>query len=148
MWNELKKTLRPLALSGLFFGLGAASKWTCFYAGGGLALLFFGSLIARFIDRRRALTNGTARERDLVATFWKNTCLTLLWCCLWFLLVPGLIYFGSYLPYYIYEAGQTQGYGLRDAFRYLLALPELHVLVSQRVDGYTPVSVVLVGMAR
>ena len=114
--DELKKTLRPLALSGLFFGLGAASKWTCFYAGGGLALLFFGSLIARFIDRRRALANGTARERDLVATFWKNTCLTLLWCCLWFLLVPVLIYFGSYLPYYIYEAGQTQGYGLRDAF--------------------------------
>ena len=114
--DGLKKTLRPLALSGLFFGLGAASKWTCFYAGGGLALLFFGSLIARWIDRRRALTNGTARERDLVATFWKNTCLTLLWCCLWFLLVPGLIYFGSYLPYYIYEAGQTQDYGLRDAF--------------------------------
>ena len=31
--------LRDLALCGLSFGLGAASKWTCFYAGAGLALL-------------------------------------------------------------------------------------------------------------
>lgn len=32
--------LRYLALSGLFFGLGAASKWTCLYAGAGLALIW------------------------------------------------------------------------------------------------------------
>jgi hypothetical protein len=41
--DGLKKTLKPLALSGLFFGIGAACKWTSIYAGAGLAVLLFGS---------------------------------------------------------------------------------------------------------
>ena len=125
--DGLGKTLRPLALSGLFFGLGAASKWTCFYAGAGLAVLFFGSLIARGLERRRVLAvargggggavlAGTPQERQRVQAYWKNVLLTLLWCCLFFLLVPFLIYFGAYLPYYLYEAGTREGYGLADAF--------------------------------
>ena len=44
------KKLVPLGLSGLAFGLGASSKWTCFYSGAGLAVLFFGSFILRCID--------------------------------------------------------------------------------------------------
>lgn len=110
-----KRTLRPLALSGLFFGLGAASKWTCIYAGGGLAVLFFGSLIARYRERGRLLC-GSERERQLAMGYWRNVLFTLLWCCLFFLLIPFTIYFCAYLPYYIYEAGSTQGYGLREAF--------------------------------
>ncbi len=31
---------RELALSGIFFGIGAASKWTCIYAGAGLAVIW------------------------------------------------------------------------------------------------------------
>lgn len=114
--DGLRRTLKPLALSGLFFGLGAASKWTCIYAGGGLAVLFFGSLIARYLERDRVLAGSAPKERKLVADYWKNVVLTLLWCCLFFLLVPFLIYFGSYLPYFVYEAGNAQGYGIGDAF--------------------------------
>lgn len=44
------RKLVPLGLSGLAFGLGAASKWTCLYSGAGLAVLFFGSFILRCID--------------------------------------------------------------------------------------------------
>ena len=44
------KKLIPLGLSGLSFGLGASSKWTCFYSGAGLAVLFFGSFILRTVD--------------------------------------------------------------------------------------------------
>lgn len=44
------KKLVPLGLSGLAFGLGAASKWTCFYSGAGLAVLFFGSFLLRCFD--------------------------------------------------------------------------------------------------
>ena len=44
------KKLIPLGLSGLAFGLGAASKWTCLYSGAGLAVLFFGSFILRCCD--------------------------------------------------------------------------------------------------
>ena len=35
-----KQSLKPLLLSGLFFGLGAASKWIALYGAAGLALLF------------------------------------------------------------------------------------------------------------
>lgn len=50
------KKLAMLGLSGLMFGLGVASKWTCLYSGAGLAVLYFGDLIynlVRIIARRR-----------------------------------------------------------------------------------------------
>jgi hypothetical protein len=39
------KKIALLGLSGLMFGLGVSSKWTCLYSGGGLAVLYFGDLI-------------------------------------------------------------------------------------------------------
>lgn len=51
-----RKKIAMLGLSGLMFGLGVASKWTCLYSGAGLAVLYFGDLIynlVRIIDRRR-----------------------------------------------------------------------------------------------
>ena len=110
--DGLKKTLRPLALSGLFFGIGAASKWICIYAGGGLAVLFFGSLIARYHEYSEAMEDGTKQERASVSVFYRNTLATLLWCVLFFIIVPFSIYFLSYLPYYAYEASQTAEYGI------------------------------------
>lgn len=60
------KKLVPLGLAGLSFGLGAASKWTCFYSGAGLAVLFFGSFIMRCIDlvkeRKRDKQNGMVKR--------------------------------------------------------------------------------------
>ena len=38
--GKLSKQLVPLALCGLSFGLGIASKWTCFYAAAGLVVLY------------------------------------------------------------------------------------------------------------
>lgn len=114
--DGVKRTLRPLGLAGLFFGLGAASKWICFYAGGGLAVLFFWSLITRYREYRAIMKNGTKAERKQVAGFWLYTAQTLAWCCLFYLLIPALIYFASYLPYYLYEAKNAASYGLKDAF--------------------------------
>ena len=51
------KKLALLGLSGLMFGLGVSSKWTCLYSGAGLAVLYFGDLIYNLVriirDRRR-----------------------------------------------------------------------------------------------
>ncbi len=51
------KKLALLGLSGLMFGLGASSKWTCLYSGAGLAVLYFGDLIYNLVrilrERRR-----------------------------------------------------------------------------------------------
>lgn len=72
--------LPPLALSGLCFGLGAACKWTCIYAGGGLAVIW---LIDRF-------------ERGI---FTRETGKNILCCLVFFVCLPALIYYMSYYPY-------------------------------------------------
>ncbi|SEB96103.1 glycosyltransferase family 39 protein [Paenibacillus sp. GP183] len=51
---SLRKTLVPLSLSGLFFGIGAASKWIVIYGGAGLAALLFFVLIVRYREYHKA----------------------------------------------------------------------------------------------
>lgn len=113
--DGLKKTLRPLGLSGLFFALGAASKWTCIYAGIGLGVLFFASLYRRMNEyylARSALAQETeGTEAHAVAekyvkqtsVFVKNTILTLAFCVLMFIIVPFIVYFLSYIPYPFFQ---------------------------------------------
>ena len=94
--KERKRRILWLGLAGLSFGLGAASKWVCIYAGAGLAVLWAVHWIERLV-----------RERDgAVDDFLKN----ILWCLLFFLVVPGLVYF---LSYYSYAPSQ----GITGAFR-------------------------------
>ena len=84
-------SLRALALSGVFFGLGAASKWTCIYAGAGLAVLWAGHWLLRAADHKKP---------GLLAAFLRNS----LFCVLFFVLIPALIYYLAYIPY-----GQAEG---------------------------------------
>lgn len=99
-----RESLRALALSGLFFGLGAASKWTCIYAGAGLAVIWAAHWALRFREAGR--TAGPAREKkdreavkeaelDVFGAFVGNC----LFCMIFFVLIPGLIYYFSYIPY-------------------------------------------------
>ncbi|MGI6003879.1 MAG: glycosyltransferase family 39 protein [Christensenellales bacterium] len=105
--TKLWKTLVPLAFCGIFFGIGAATKWICIYAGGGLAVLFFFTLLRRWQEYRFAKknlygdTNITAQMRyeHIVSRFPKNVLITIAWCLLFFIVVPCLIYYASYAPY-------------------------------------------------
>ncbi len=97
--DGLKHTLKPLGLAGLFFGMGAASKWTCIYAGGGLAVILILYLAERYKESRVLLASKDPEEQALGARFWRYTIQTLLWCCAFYILVPLLIYLLSYLPY-------------------------------------------------
>ncbi|MDP3447859.1 MAG: glycosyltransferase family 39 protein [Eubacteriales bacterium] len=115
--DGLKKTLKPLALSGLFFGIGAACKWTSIYAGVGLAVLLFGSLISRYLDYVQVSARDNDADKARVRDFWPMAIRTLLWCVLFFVVVPFAIYFASYTPYYIYESGQSAGYGIGGMFK-------------------------------
>ena len=81
-----EEKLWSLALSGICFGLGAASKWTSIYAGAGLAVIWG---IYHIINREKGIQN-----------FLRNS----LFCFVFFVLVPCLIYYISYLPY-----GTAQG---------------------------------------
>ena len=73
--------LRYLALSGLFFGLGVACKWTAVYAGAGLAVIW---LVWWLVNRRHGMRQ-----------FLKNAAA----CLVFFVLLPALIYYLSYFAY-------------------------------------------------
>lgn len=105
--DGLRKTLKPLFLAGLFFGLGAASKWICIYAGGGLAVILFTSLAQRFIEYRRAKKSEDQQEQEVTKNFYKNTLITLALCCLFYIAIPVGVYLLSYLPYVFSESKYT-----------------------------------------
>ncbi|MDI4644048.1 phospholipid carrier-dependent glycosyltransferase [Cohnella hashimotonis] len=94
--ESFRRVAVPLALAGLFFGLGAASKWIDIYAGGGLAVLF-----AITLWRRRAEHSFLLR--------------TVLWCVPFFLVVPALIYTASYIPFFLVPG---PGHGFHDMLTY------------------------------
>ena len=87
--EPLQKSLRPLAMSGLFFGLGCASKWIVAYAGLGLALIY---AIRLFMLARHYRRNG-------LPGFGVYLRKTLLYSVLFFGVIPVVIYCLSYIPY-------------------------------------------------
>ena len=114
----ITKTFKPLALSGLFFGLGVSSKWIGAYSGAGLAVLLFVTLGMRCVEYVKAKTTA---ERLRTDGFWEKLFITLAVCLVFFVLIPALIYFASYAPYYIYDASQASGnYGLVDCINTLV----------------------------
>lgn len=83
------KCALPLALSGLAWGLGAASKWTVIYGCIGLAALYFIGLYQKLRD-----WPGETRQQR---TAWCVKILALSVLC--FAVLPCVIYFLSYYPY-------------------------------------------------
>lgn len=88
--TPFRKGALPLFLSGLSFGLGAASKWTVLYGAVGLAILYFIGLWFKLRDWPRE--EGTARFAPWLVK-------TLLFSVLVFVIIPAVIYTLSYLPY-------------------------------------------------
>lgn len=103
--TKLTKTFIPLAFSGLFMGIGCATKWTGVYAGIGLAVIFFACIWMRYREYRLALknpggsTNGIRHEK-IVQAFFPNMWKTFGFCLLVFVAIPCIIYLLSYLPFY------------------------------------------------
>ncbi|TXK85568.1 glycosyltransferase family 39 protein [Paenibacillus sp. N3.4] len=151
--EKLWTTLIPLGLSGLFFGIGAASKWIVIYGGAGLAVLLFLSLAERFSEYRFArrllqkdeeaassyietvkdeltggvettLTEGERSRLELVKKlFLRNTLLTLLWCVFMFVIVPLGVYTLSYIPFMLVPG---PGHSLKDVITYQVHMYKYH----------------------
>ncbi len=100
------RTLIPLLLSGLFMGLGCASKWIGIYAGAGLAVLFFWSMAQRFLEWREA-TEAGGEMAERVRDYPRLLVGTLGACVGFFIVIPALIYYFSYIPYFAWEGGLT-----------------------------------------
>ena len=102
----LGRALIPLALSGLCMGLGVASKWTACYVGVILAILFFYGIYRkwRFVcaakDVPEKKRTGAQKE---AAKGGKRLLITVASCMIFFVLVPLVIYYVSYIPYFAYD---------------------------------------------
>lgn len=106
--TPLEKRLPPLFLSGLMMGLAVASKWTGAYAGIGLAVLFFWAL-ARWGRQARAMEKLPEEARQglpgAVFEYKQRVLITLLWCLLFFVVIPLGIYILSFIPMHMQSPG-------------------------------------------
>ncbi len=102
--DDKKKRLLPLGACGICMGLGVASKWTGVYAGVGLAVLFFASLLMRYREYLYArqypnfCTEGIA-HRQIVKAFMPRLKETIAFCIKYFVFIPLCIYTLAYIPF-------------------------------------------------
>ncbi len=120
--DPLVSLLPDLACSGFFMGCAVASKWIGIYAGIGLAVLFFWTLgrhVCLSRESRKMLdaakdTEEVSPELAARAESPLKRCLQLcLWCLLFFVLVPLVIYLLSYIPYFRYRSPGSLGEFIR-----------------------------------
>ncbi|MCL2222233.1 MAG: phospholipid carrier-dependent glycosyltransferase [Oscillospiraceae bacterium] len=83
------KSFLPLALSGIFFGLSVSIKWVGFYAGAGLLVIYIVRQVKLFLHYRDNKKSGFAEY------FTK----TILLSSIFFVIVPAIVYYVSYIPY-------------------------------------------------
>ena len=89
------KTLMPLLASGIFMGLGIANKMQGVYVGIGLAVIFIIIMLKRFME------HSSYRRVAPYNNFNKLALKTCLWCLLFFVLIPIVIYSLHFIPYHI-----------------------------------------------
>lgn len=109
--SKLTKTWIPLGLCGISMGLGIASKWTGVYAGAGLAVIFFWHLFKRYVEYNYAkehpgITTDGIEHDHVTAVFVPYMIKTLLFCIVFFICIPILIYVLSYIPF-VSDNGET-----------------------------------------
>ncbi len=102
--TSLKRTLLPLGACGIAMGLGLACKWTGVYAGIGLAVLFFATLLRRYKEYLYAKeqplgSTGGISHAAILQKFVPYTKKTIGFCIIFFVAIPALIYLLSYLPF-------------------------------------------------
>lgn len=150
--TALKKTFIPLGLCGISMGLGCASKWTGCYAGVGLAIIFFYHMFKRFREYRYAKlnpggeTDGISHE-SVIKLFPKYTICTLLFCVLFFIIIPGIIYVLSYIPFVSYYENKSLIERMLEnqvsMFNYHSGLKEVHAYSSHWYQWPTMVRPIL-----
>ncbi len=134
--TPLKKTLTPLFLSGLMMGLAIASKWTGAYAGIGLAVLFFWALVrwGRQAWAAERLPEGDKRQvPEAVFAFKQQVMITLLWCLLFFIVVPLVIYVASFIPMFV---GTPDGFTLQKVVDANLSMYDYHSEPGRGADHF------------
>lgn len=102
--TPLKKTFLPLGLCGVAMGLSWACKWTGIYSSVGLCIIFFAQMIKRYREFCYAERNPNGTTAGISHRYIRDNFYTLFWktigfCCVFFVLVPVVIYLLSYIPF-------------------------------------------------
>lgn len=107
--KPFRKSLVPLLFSGVFMGLGIASKWIGIYSAVGLAVLFFIAIYRQYRVSNVACglnAAGGGRTKQEEARILcaqdltlKRILITCGFCVLFFILIPCVIYYLCYIPY-------------------------------------------------
>ncbi|MBE1441697.1 glycosyltransferase family 39 protein [Paenibacillus sp. OAS669] len=131
--EDWRKSLVLLALCGLFFGIGAASKWIVLYAGSGLALIFFLWLFWHYrvyaaAGKGLASMNSTdpgllAEWKHIRNVFPRRTLVTLAVCIVFYILIPMVTYVLSYIPFMLVPG---TGHGLAEVWSYQKQMLDYH----------------------
>jgi len=125
-----RQSLKPLFFSGLFFGLGIASKWIAFYGAAGLALLFFVTKINEYNDYKKLIAKNPPKDSWAYRFYPLYINSTFLYCIFAFILMPLIIYIMSYIPW-MQVPGEGHGLSLfyknsLDMFDYHANLVDSH----------------------
>ena len=132
--KKLRHYILPLFLSGLFWGIGCASKWTVVYAGVGLALLWLLGMVFKAGDWREAEDRARkepappeVREQVAEAMFqesappWQpprtpsfavHVWGTIGLSVVFFVVIPLCVYTMSYFPYAAAKGNEAGFFGL------------------------------------
>ena len=118
------QSVKPLFLSGLFFGLGAAVKWSALYGAVGLAALFFMAKYNEYQDYLAASHLKGTKNRNAIPA-WAQNLYPYMWKTMFFCIIlyynPGVIYLPSYIPYLL-----VTGMEFSDIFRYQKSMYNYH----------------------
>ena len=101
--TDLKKTFRPLFFCGIFVGIGFASKWNVAYGFIGIAILFFMNIYKRYKEylhaKKKVEVEHSADEMDqkIYQSFRGNFVKTIYACVLFFVIIPCIIYYLSFI---------------------------------------------------
>ncbi len=123
--DKLKPKLINLFLSGLFMGCAIATKWTGLYAGLALAITFFAHFIYQNYSKRKK------KDENMLKIIGA--------CCIFFIVIPLVIYILSYVLFPVIYPGKVEGIGgiiqqTKDMFTYHSGLTATHPFNS---DWYT-----------
>ena len=101
--TDLKKTLRPLFFCGMFVGIGFASKWNVAYGFIGIAILFFINMYKRYKEylhaKKKVEVEHSTDEMDqkVYQSFREDFVKTIYACVLFFVIIPCIIYYLSFI---------------------------------------------------
>ena len=98
---SFKELLIPLIVSGIFMGVGCASKWTCVYASLGLAVMYFVKLF----------NNAPKDDKKRKSAYISKCCNLCAACIIIFIIVPCAIYFAAFLPLTLQPQNRSDVFG-------------------------------------